>query len=278
MPGAGEGGVRRREAHGEHGLDHQPGGLRVGLLWLRLRVGVGAPAAVGILPGGKERECTGFDRGRQRALCTEPLDDEGGRLIVGSHEARGIVGTPSSVGLVREHPAAIRALLGGQPADRGRIGRLANGLERGEHETLVVRPDEEVAQLLLVPEQPRVGSGGLLRRQQPGDEVGPAEVGRVDTHGVGIEYQVGQLARSVGIVNGDVRVGVGLHVRQSGLRSRCIDVSGGKRQDGVDGVREGAADAPVGGLLARDPRCGRLRHGELRDLRLYRRGAGGHRE
>ena len=274
VPGAGEPRARRRQPQGEEGLDHQARRLRIGLLRQRRGVGVVAPTAVGTLPGGEEGEGIGLDAGRQRALCDEPLNGERGALVVSTLEARGVLGTHPD-GLVGEGPAAAGALLARQPTDGRRISRLPCCLQGGQHQALVVRPDEEVVQLCLRPEQACVGPRGLFGGQQPRHKVRPSEVRRVDAHGVRIEDQVGQLAGPVCAVNRDVGIRVGFHVRQGGLRTCAVHVGGGQRQDCVDGGREGAADAAVGSLLAGDPRGSRLRRRELGDLWLRRRSAGG---
>ena len=206
------------------------------------------------------------------------MHDDRGRLVVRTTEVGGIFGASSTDGLVRYRPAAALTLLIGQPADRCRIDRLPGSLERREGEALNERAGVVVAQLLLCPEQSGVRSRGLFRSQQPRYEVGPCEVGRVDAHGVRIKNQIGQPTGSVGVVDRDVRAGVGFEVGQGCLRSRRVDVGGRQGQNAARCGRSGPADAAVGRLLTGDPGGRRLGCGELWNLGLHRRGTGRGRE
>ena len=272
VSGAGVRAARRGQAQRQERLDHESGGLRIGLLRQRGRVRVRAPPPIGVLAGGEVGQALRFDARRQRALGPEPLEGERGALVVGSGEARWVFRAATSDSLVGQGPTAARALLGGQPVDGRRICRLPHRFQRGEDEALHVRADEEVGQLLFGPEQPRVRARGLLGSEQTTHQVGPPEVRRVDTQGVGVEDECGQLGWSVGPVGGDVGVGVGLHVGEGRLGARRVDVGGGQGQDAVDGGGE-RADAPVRCLLAGDPGGGGLGRRELGDLRRHRCGA-----
>src|SRR5580698_141475 len=111
MSGTREGTARRGEAESQKRLDDQSGGLRISLLGQSGRGRVGAPPPIGVLAGGEVGEALRLNARCERALGVETLEREGGGLVVGSGEARGVFRAASADGLVRQGPAAARALL-----------------------------------------------------------------------------------------------------------------------------------------------------------------------